>query len=91
MSDTTDTTDSKAIILHRHWDVIQTLPDGLVLVYDTWFSGFRMLSTIAQAGTRVYISPQAARQAYNRADVYSLIRLKTDIARAQVRQATRRR
>jgi len=59
------------------------LNEGCILVFDSWYSGFRILNSTTNAGTLPYINPQAARKAYEAHKVYSVTRLKMELARDQ--------
>jgi hypothetical protein len=79
------------MLLHKQWnyscDLCHVLPD-CILIFDTWFSGFRVLNTQAESGTKPYISPAAAQRAYGRGEVVSVTRLKIELAQSQAgRQA----
>jgi hypothetical protein len=55
------------MLLHKDWKYITDmshLNEGCILVFDKWYSGFRILNSTTNAGTLPYINPQAARKAY---------------------------
>jgi hypothetical protein len=74
------------VILHKSWRKVMSLPDmseGCILVWDEWFTGFRIIDTETQAGTQPYINPQAARRAYAQGNTASITRMKREMAQAQ--------
>lgn len=74
------------VILHKSWRKVMSLPDlgdSCILVWDEWFTGFRVLNTETEAGTKPYINPQAAQRAYAQGNTASITRLKREMAQAQ--------
>lgn len=79
------------MLLHKDWKYITDmshLNEGCILVFDQWYSGFRILNSTTNAGTLPYINPQAARKAYEAHKVYSVTRLKMNIAKDQAGKRT---